>query len=148
MQNAKKIAKKMSPFGDRLGHYRIILRCRLIFQLFLSHIHTVVGTLEDPLVAVVLAGDILGAAHRYHYLGMCAVLFGYIVELCEEPFSVIVVVALQDDDELVAADPVYRVAVETPADLTASLFDIFVAGIVTEGIVDRLEVVEIKDGDS
>ena len=65
------------------------------------------------------------------------------LELFKQFRSVFVLFVLQDYGEFVTADAVYRAMVENIAENLAAVFEVFVAHVVSECIVDNLQVVHV-----
>ena len=114
-------------------------------QQLLFFIHQRVRALEHLVEADVLALDEVGNAAGYHHALGGDVIHGAVVQHLHQFLAHGVIPVREYDHEFVAAGAVDGAVLEDLADQLRGLADVFVAGLVAEGIVDLLQAVHVAD---
>ena len=119
-----------------------------VFEFMLTFIHQLIGADEDVVEGGVTAADKIGHTHcdddrLFGAIGRIHIL----IEAVGEGGSVVEVIVLEEDDDLVAADAEDGAMLEVPANNHAGVDDELVASFVTESIVHFFEPVNIEDRD-
>ena len=126
----------------RLGSLPGVLPCDRAHALkeLLFLVHQGICPFKHVMEAYVLSRPEIREAAGDDHLFRVDMLHGAVMERQEQLLP-----SCQDRYELIAAGPVHRAVLEDIADHLARLDDIFVAGLVTQSIVDHLQAVHITD---